>query len=166
MTLDGGGYVDDVEKIVQLAKELVLEMGYHEPILFVKGSKRKIFMNFKEFGDTSDARARNMLNAGASLAYKDNVGELEALVFIDEAWMGMNMNIQPSKDPKRIEVLLINTLDPKTQEEGLIMFEMIRDPKGKLVDLKQNSMPEGGSVKGMLLPAFQKGYQIISPVTN
>lgn len=155
-----------VEQIIQLAKKLILEMGYHEPILFVKGSKVNVVLNFKEFGDTADKRARNMLNAGANLAYKDNVGELKALVFVDEAWMGTNINIQPSKDPKRIEVLLINTLDMATQEERLIVFEMVRDRQGKLIDLKQSSLPEKGSVKGVLLPAFQKGYQLIRPVTN
>lgn len=155
-----------VEQIIQLAKKLILEMGYHEPILFIKGTKTNIVLNFKEFGDTSDARARNMLNAGANLAYKDSVGELEALVFVDEAWMGTNIDIQPSKDPNRIEVLLINTLDAATQEEGLIMFEMVRNKQGKIIDLKQNSLPDKGSVKGMLLPAFQKGYQLIRPKTN
>src|SRR5690348_17239973 len=111
----GGGYVEIVEQIVQLAKELVLESGYHEPILFIQGTKGNIVLNFKEFGDTSDKREQNMLNAGATLAYRQHVGELEALVFVDEAWMGTNIDIQPSKDPKRIEVLLINTLDPGTK---------------------------------------------------
>ncbi len=155
-----------VDQIIQLAKKLILEMGYHEPILFIKGSKTNVVLNFKEFGDTSDKRERAMLNAGANLAYKDNVGELEALVFVDEAWMGTNINIQPSKDPNRIEVLLINTLDTATQEESLIMFEMVRNQKGKIIDLKQNSLPEEGSAEGILLPAFQKGYKLISPVTN
>ena len=155
-----------VEQIIRLAKQLVLEMGYHEPILFVKGSKNNIVLNFKEFGDTSSKRERNMLNAGANLAYKQNVGELEALVFVNEAWMGTNINVLPSKDPQRIEVLLINTFDPGTKEEALIMFEMVKNSQGKVTDLKQKTLPEIGSVKGILLPAFQKGYQSISPVTN
>lgn len=166
MSQIGGGYVEDVEQIIQLAKKLILEMGYHEPILFVKGTEKNLVLNFKEFGATSDERARQMLNAGANMAYKDNVGELEALVFVDEAWMGTNIDIQPSKDPKRIEVLVINTFDMATQEERLIVFEMVRDPKGKLIDLKKPDLPEPGSVKGMLLPAFRKGYQMISPVAN
>ena len=155
-----------VEQIIRLAKKLVLEMGYHEPILFVKGSKSKFVLNFKEFGDTSEQRERNMLNAGATLAYKHNVGELEALVFVNEAWMGTNINVLPSKDPNRIEVLLINTFDPGTKEESLIMFEMVRNAQGKVTDLKEKTLPGTGSVKGILLPAFLKGYQSISPVAN
>jgi len=155
-----------VEQIIRLAKKLVLEMGYHEPILFVKGSKTNIILNFKEFGDTSYKRERTMLNAGAYLAYKQNIGELEALVFVDEAWMGTNINVLPSKDPQRIEVLLINTFDPGTKEESLIMFDMVRNAQGKVTDLKEKTLPENGSVKGILLPAFVKGYQSISPVAN
>jgi hypothetical protein len=158
--------VEIVEQIIQLAKELVLATGCHEPILFIKGSKGNIAMAFKEFGDTADKRVRQMLNAGTRLAYKHHVGELEALVFVDEAWMGTNITIQPSKDPNRVEVLLINTLDAATQEESVIMFKMVRNQQGKIIDLKQNALPENGSVEGKLLPAFQKGYQIVRPTTN
>lgn len=155
-----------VEQIIRLAKKLVLEMGYLEPILFVKGSKSKFVLDFKEFGDTSEQRELHMLKAGAWLAYKHHVGELEALVFVNEAWMGTNINVLPSKDPNRIEVLLINTFDPGTKEESLIMFEMVRNAQGKVTDLKEKTLPETGSVKGILLPAFQKGYLMIRPVTN
>jgi len=162
--------VEIVDEIVQLAKKLILEMGYHEPILFIRGTKKNLVVNFKEFGGTSDQRARRMLNTGANLAYKDNVGELESLVFVTEAWMGRASKkgeyIQPSLDPKRVEVLLINTLDTYSQEEQIICFEMVRNKEGKIIDLKQNTLPEGGSVEGILLPAFQKGYKAIRPTTN
>jgi hypothetical protein len=155
-----------VDEIVQLAKKFILEMGYHEPILFVKGTTRKVVIGFKRFGDNSSQRELTMRNAGAHLAYKDNVGELGVLVFVDEAWMGMNLDVLPSEDPKRIEVLIINTFDMSSQEEAMICFEMVRNKEGKITDLKQNFLPEGGSVKGVLLPAFRKGYQMIRPTTN
>ncbi len=155
-----------VDEIVQLAKKRILEMGYQEPILFIKGTKKKVAMGFQKFGDTSIQKERTMLNAGANLAHKNSVGELEALVFVDEAWMDMNVDVLPSEDPKRVEVLLINTFDAATQEERVMMFEMVRNKEGKITDLKQKSLPEGGSVKGVLLPAFRKGYQMIQPTTN
>ena len=155
-----------VDEIIRLAKELVLKMGYHEPILYVKGSKDNVFMNFQEFGDTADDRVRRMLDSGAMLAYRHHVGELESLVFVDEAWMGTNLDVLPSKDPKRVEVLIINILDASSQEESIIMFEMVRDKQGKVIDFKQNSSFEKGRVKGKLLPAFQKGYKTIRPTTN
>jgi hypothetical protein len=162
--------VDDVEEIVQLAKKLVLETGYHEPIIFVKGSEGRVALEFKSFGETSEQRRLMMLNAGSRMAYEHHVGELEKLIFVDEAWMSKANEkgefMQPSRDPKRIETLIVNSLDVATHEETMICFEMVRDPQGKITDLKQMSLPDGTSVQGMLLPAFQKGYQLIRPVTN
>lgn len=158
------------EGIIQFVKKGALEFGGFEPTVFVQGSQGKVAIELKQFGETSDIRENNMLNAGAFTAYKHNVGELEKLIFASEAWMGRANKegefIQPSLDPKRIETLIINSLDTSTQEETMICFEMVRDPKGKLTNLKQTSLPETVSVKGILLPAFQKGYRMIRPVNN
>jgi hypothetical protein len=162
-------YVDK-EEIVRFVKKITLEVGAFEPTIFVKGSTGKVAIALKEFGATSNIRERHMLNAGAFTAQKHSVGELEKLIFVDEAWMSWANKkgefIQPSLDPKRIETLIINSLDASSQEETMISFEMVRDPKGKLTDFKQMSLPDGSSVKGILLPAFQKGYKIIRPTTN
>lgn len=158
--------MDDVKEIIDLAKEHMLHDGYHAPIVFVKGAKGKAAVVLESFGDTADKRATDMFYAGALVADKRNVGELELIVFVNEAWMSTNLGVMPSQDPNRVEVLLIDILDTNTQEEQLTMFEVIRDSNRKIVDLKQQALPENGSAKGMLLPAFQKGYQVISPVLN
>jgi hypothetical protein len=158
--------VDEVQQIADLAKQIMLQDGYHSPIVFVKGTNGKVVIQLKSFGDTSDKRVRDMLNAGTMTACKSNVGELDLIVFVNEAWMGRNIDVRPSQDPKRIEVLIINSLDVRTQEERLLPFEVKRDPKGKVSDLKEMVLPEAVETKGRLLPAFQKGYQIISPVHN
>jgi hypothetical protein len=158
--------VDEVQKIADLAKAIFLQDGYHAPIVVTKGTKGGRVVLMEQFGDTADERVKDMFYAGAMLAQKGNIGELELIVLVNEAWMGRNMDVLPSLDPKRIEVLLINSLDARTQEEQLLLFEIIRDPKGKVVDLKQPDFPDSGSPKGKLLPAFQKGYQIVSPVLN
>jgi hypothetical protein len=158
------------EGIIQFVTKVALECGGFEPTVFVQGSHGKVAIELKQFGETADIRESNMLNAGAFTAHKHSVGELEKLIFASEAWMSMADKkgecIQPSKDPKRIETLIINSLDASTQEETMICFEMVRDPKGKLTNLKQTSLSETVSVKGILLPAFQKGYRMIRPVTN
>src|SRR5437016_2080198 len=99
-------------------------------MIFIKGSQGKVFFDLKSFGDTSDQRQRTMLNMGTHLAYQHNVGELEKLILVNEAWMSKaDKNgefIRPALDPKRIEVVLVNYLDVPTQEETIIMFEMVR----------------------------------------
>lgn len=163
---NGGGYVEDVEEIVQLAKKLMLETGSHEPVVFLKGSEGKMAVALSRFGDNADKRAHDMLNAGAFTAVKHNVGELELLVFVSEAWMGMNFDIQPSKDPKRVEALIITSLNTGTWEQNMIMFEIVRNHQKQVTDLKQNVLPKYDSIESPLLIAFLKGYQSIRPVTN
>lgn len=158
--------MDEVSKIADIAKVLFLRDGYHMPMVFVKGEKDKAFIGLEQFGDTSDKRELDMLNCGTWFASKHNVGDLELIVFVCEAWIGTNINVPPSLDPKRIEVLVVNSLDARTQEEKLLNFEVKRDPKGTVLDLKELVLPETVVTRGRLLPAFQKGYQIISPVHN
>jgi hypothetical protein len=162
--------VEDVEEIIQFAKRLTLETGRFMPTVFLKGSEGKVAIGIENFGKT-DEKQKDMLNAGAFTALRHHVGELELLVIVSEAWMSManekgELEVRPSLDPKRIETLIVNSLDPFTQEETMTVFEMVRDTKGKVTDLKQKSFPKEGSIKGTLLPAFLKGYQMVRPTTN
>jgi hypothetical protein len=158
--------VDEVQKIADVAKSIFLRDGYHAPIVIAKGTKGGRAVLLEQFGDTADARIKDMFSAGALLAQKGNIGELELIVFVSEGWMGTNITILPSQDPKRIEVLLINSLDARTQEEHTLQYEIKRDPKGHVLDLKELVFSATVEAKGKLLPAFQKGYQIVSPVHN
>lgn len=158
--------MDEVKAITDIAKRVFLEDGYHAPMVFVHGTNQKAAIQLAHFGATAGERELDMLNAGTWLACKHNVGELELIVFVNEAWIGRNFNVLPSQDPNRIEVLLINSLDARTKEENLLAFEVKRNPKGNVRALKDFPLPDEGSVKGKLLPAFQKGYQIVSPVHN
>ena len=158
--------MDEVQKIADFAKAIFLQDGYHAPIVIAKGTKSARVVLLEQFGSTADERAKDMFYAGAMLAQKGNIGELELIVFVSEGWMGTNITILPSQDPKRREVLLINSLDTRTQEEHILQYEIKRDPKGQVLDLKELVFPEVVAAKGKLLPAFQKGYQIVSPVHN
>jgi len=158
--------VDEVKEIADAAKKIFLQDGYHAPMVFVKGTNGKVFFELMSFGATAGERERSMLNAGTLIACKRNVGDLELIILVNEAWMGTNLGVMPSQDPKRIEALLVNSLDARTQEERLLIFEIKRDPKGNKLDLKEMVLPEVVETKGKLLPAFQKGYQIVSPVHN
>jgi hypothetical protein len=158
--------VDEVHKIADFAKKLFMQDGYHAPIVIAKGTKSARVLLLEHFGDTADERARDMFYAGSFLAKQGNVGELELIIFVSEAWVGSTLDVLPSLDPKRIEVLLINSLDARTKEERLIPFDFKRDPQGKVLDVKEFVLPEAVETKGWLLPAFLNGYRIVSPVHN
>lgn len=158
-------YVEDVEQIVQFVKKVTVTCDGFEPTVFVKGLKGKVAVEIKEFGVYADKRTQ-MLNSGTYTALKQNVGELQLLILASEAWMSRNLTMRPSKDPKRVEVLIISSLDVATREEQMVQFEIMRNNKDKIIDLKELKIPGIDSVKGMLLPAFQKGYQIVQPTLN
>jgi hypothetical protein len=158
--------VDEVKEITDFAKNVFLIDGYHAPTVIVKGTQTSAAIQLPKFGATASERQMDMLNTGTWLASKHNVGDLELIVHISEGWIGTNMNILPSQDPNRTEVLLINSLDVRTQEERLLIFEVKRDLKGTVTDLIEIVFPNDVSSKGRLLPAFLKGYQIVSPVHN
>jgi len=158
--------VDEVKKIADIARKIFLHDGYHVPMVFVKGTQGKVFFQLMRFGKTAEERELDMLNAVTTLACKRNVGDLELIIHVCEGWMGTNITIRPAQDPNRMEVLLVNSLDVRTREEKLLSFAVKRDPNGNVLDLKELVLPDVVETKGRLLPAFQKGYQIISPVHN
>jgi hypothetical protein len=158
--------VDEVQKIADFAKRLFLRDGYHAPIVIAKGTNGTRIVLLEQFGATADERVKDIFSAGALLAEKGNIGDLELIVFVCEGWMGTNINVLPSLDPNRREALLINSLNARTQEEHTLQFEIKRDPNGQVLDLKELVFPETVVSKGRLLPAFLKGYRIVSPVHN
>jgi len=136
-------------------------------MVFVKGTNGKVVVEVKNFGDTSNQRELAMLNMGTYVACNRNVGDLDMIAIVTEAWMSRNLEMLPSRDPKRVEVLMINFLDVVDQKEKAIMFEIVRDKIGKPVDLKPcDESSDSLEVKGYLLPAFVRGYKVISPVKN
>jgi len=158
--------VDEIKKIADIAKALMLRDGYHAPIVFVEGTNGKVAVLLESFGNTNDERVQDMLKVGIKTAIEHNVGELDLIIFVSEAWIGTSLDVLPSLDPKRTEMLMISSLDARTQDEDIQGFEVIRDQKGQVINLKDWSHPASGSVKGNLLQAFQKGYQIVRPVLN
>jgi len=158
--------MDEVKKIVELARKIMLRDGYHGPIVFVEGTEGKVAVQLESFGNTNSERVRDMLKVGIKTAIECHVGELELIVFVNEAWMGTSRDVLPSQDPKRKEMLMIHSLDARTQDEDMQGFEVIRDPKGQVVNLIDWHHPASGGIKGNLLQAFQEGYQTVRPILN
>jgi len=159
--------VDEVKKIIDIAKQVFLQDGYHAPMVFVKGDKGKVVVEIKNFGNDSYQREQIMLNLGTYVACKQNVGDLDLVVIVSEAWTSRNLTMLPSQNPKRIEVLSINFLDVGSLEEKATMFTVLRDRFGKAVGLRPfDKSTDFFDVKGHLLPAFVRGYSVISPVHN
>jgi hypothetical protein len=123
--------VDEVKKIIEIAKQVFLQDGYHVPMVFIKGDNGKVVVEVKNFGTDSYQRELTMLNLGTQVACEHNVGDLDLVVIVSEAWTSKNRDMLPSHDPKRIEVLSINFLDVGSHEEKRRCFRSYATDGGK-----------------------------------
>ena len=150
------------DDILGVAKEAVLRFGGFKPSLFVEGTSGKMYTHLP-FGETNDERAQIMTEAGIKLAKSGKLGDVERVIFVTEAWVGpaRERYVPPSQDPDRMEVLLFNMLDAKTNAQYLEMYSCVRNGKREITDLKLVPMPEDGkTVDGNLLPAFLSGFRL------
>ena len=89
------------------------------------------------------------------------LGRLLNVIFITEAWLGTRMDVPPSEDPRRIEVLTLSHYAVRERRLELVSYEMIRDGEGKLIDLvlswdtrqEPKVQPQSGLIDG-----FMEGY--------
>jgi hypothetical protein len=149
------------EEILKVAKESALRFGRVEPMLFVDGTKSKVYLNLP-FGETLDARVAIMTEVGITLAKSNRIGDVERVIFVSEAWASPSraQYTWPSQDPDRMEVLLFNLLDAKTNTQVLEMYACIRNKRQDIIDLKLVPQPDGGTVGGTLLPSFLAGFKL------
>jgi hypothetical protein len=139
----------------------VFKFGGFKPMLFVDGTKRRIYMPLP-FGQTTDDRAAIMTQVGIQLAKAGDIGDVERVIFVSEAWVSpaRASYIQPSQDPDRQEVLLFNLLDATTNTEELEIYACVRNGRKDIIDLKLVPQPVGGTVGGRLLPSFMAWFRL------
>ncbi len=148
----------DIKEIVQVAKWIALKQGYHAPMLFLDGTIAKAPMILENFPNEHEDKIKYLYVTGKHFSKKHEIGKLNKVFFVMEAWMGTNVAIRPSRDPKRIEVLFIACLDILKNEQTVASLEYVRDRKGNLTELRDFSLPEGVTAESPLLPAFVAGY--------
>lgn len=152
-----------LENLARSAKELTLKMGWHAPTLLVVGSKQQVGGQFEHMPPTHEDRVRLMHAAGKSFGEHDTVGSLQQVVFITEAWISILAQDdplrQPSQDPERKEVLCISRLDVPTQQQELILYQIVRDADEHIIDLPDFQVGgEESTADSPLLKAFVVGY--------
>lgn len=123
-------------------------------------SDEMLAIPFESLPETHEQR-RNLLFAyGAKAGQK--IPGISEVYFITEAWMSRAKKkfVQPAKDPRRKEVLIINCCDLASPDNFLVMYEMKRDKRGNLTELTAQQSELGEKVDSPLLNAFRSGYQL------
>jgi len=153
------------ELITQLAREVLLRDGSHAPTLIVDGSANPVAIQIDQLAPTFEGRAQQMFVAGQSLAHTASAGRLRGVYFVSEAWLSQGQEgkapyMLPSKDPKRIEVLMVSGLEIKPRQVKLAIYEMVRDKVGALREIRPWEYPDDPDdvADTPLLEAFLAGF--------
>jgi len=154
-----------IEAVSQEAREVLLHEGQHLPTVIIEGIQKTIVMRLIGVPPTHDQRLTQMFAAGYQLGVRVDLGGLRQIFHISEAWLsrvqpGEVLQLPPSQDPQRHEVLVISQLDIVHRQVQLAAFEMLRDPAGHLSELRVSDMgdTEGKPEDAPLLVAFVAGY--------
>jgi len=155
----------DIEFLAATAKEKTLKFGYHVPTVIAVGSLGTVLGQISGEADSSEERARAMRVLGRAFQKAGKLGDLHRLYFISEGWMSevegpeKRINIKPSQDPNRKEILLISELNLIKRQTNLILFEMERNENGELVAIDTYKNIKGDlEAKAYLLEEFVQGF--------
>ncbi len=165
MSPERKGWRSKLETISETAKALLLRDGYHAPTLFVFGSKGGSVIQIIGDVGTIRERAATMQHIAAELAAEKKLGELQQVLLVSEGWAsvpddGKIPEIPPSEDPQRMEILLIAMMDLEKGETQILLFEMLRDEKGKLTNLPSVAQEmKGTETRAYLLEEVVSGYK-------
>ena len=155
------------EIVEKLAIDVCIKENGHIPQLIVCGKRQSSIMILKHFPDTYEEKIKTMASAAIQTVIEqgEKIGELRRVFFISEAWMSVvkkkNLKtfLMPSKDPNRIEVLIISEFDVDNNEENVSSFEIKRNSENRIYNLERMKMGKGtGETKSALLQSFIKAY--------
>lgn len=155
-----------MEHLTQVAREFLLRTGQHDPMVIIDGDLRTQMVVIEDMPPTHDDRFRQMAEIGFTLGNEMDVGELRQMVLITEGWLsvpteGRLPQVPPSKDPERVEVLLINMLSVPERKHHLMVLEMIRDEAGEIQEVRPHASmkeTEGMTAESPLVDALLLGY--------
>ena len=154
-------------EVARIATASALEHGRHVPTVIVEGSLRRVARPIENFPETQEGKAQRVFSFGFALGQTQAVGKLKQVFFVSEGWMsagqrGDRPRTRPSQDPHRQEVLFVFHQAVEPHQTGLLLFEMIRDAAGHLVELReaQESGEADGHVESPLLDAFVAGFDL------
>ena len=156
-----------LEIVAQRVSESTLEHGGHQPTLMIEDTENQLaILQFGNLPDTFAEREQQMFATGFALAQSGSIGTLKQMFFVTEGWMSLMTGDKaperrPSQDPDRQEVLLITQMDVHHRQQGLAIFEMIRDAAYELQALNRYSFEGAVGEERMdspLLDAFVWGY--------
>ena len=127
----------EFQRFVSLAKNIIKETGIHHPqFLLDTGTRYVPIMAY--FNDDTEKEATK-----AMLRKLISVQHIKHYFFITEAWMGHNLDVRPSEDPKRASALIV--MEFTKGEQNKILAMPFSGEKGSIVWGQEQDMSGEGS---------------------
>jgi hypothetical protein len=155
-----------LDEVAHQAREVLLRDGHHVPLLLIEGRSGDISIPMSDLSPLYEQRLQQFLTAGYLLARSGHIGDLRQLFFISEGWYtsqdkGTVLQLPPSQDPKRKEILMVSQLVLHTAQANLLVFEMLRNKRGKLTAVRElHRADDITAIHSPLLNAFVLGFEI------
>lgn len=159
----------DMITIVKEASQELLRSGTHPPTVLVQFAEQAIPIRrtLRVFPGTSEQRQQVLFQEGKLLGQSYPTWTIQQVWLVSEAWASINLEMMPSQDPKRREVLLVIGLDgisrdePALRQQGEVV-EMHRNKHKKVSSLSPlpelATAPESITPAGVLPLAFLAGF--------
>ena len=166
----------NVDEVVRYAKDALLALGDYPPSVFIElDGPEFVYIALPQLGTASNAleRARISFFGGrkfgqTTLKKQFKERKIVGIYSIAKVWYTITLAseakdipyVKPSLNPRRKEGFNINSLDPETMEQGQVLYEILRDGSGAVVDLfKDPGIERTGSIHSAFLPCFLVGMK-------
>lgn len=144
----------------------MIQDGYHVPTLIAEGDKQPIITAVEPFAKTHEGRAQQLFVLGFTLAQLGEIGVLQQVFLITEAWMSVAQDgelpdVAPSQDPQRKEILVVSRQQVRPPKTETVIFEMKRNEEGTLIAVESADYSFGHTpehAESPLLDAFVHGF--------
>jgi hypothetical protein len=168
MSPERSEYQISLEEIISNAKEIMFRDGNHVPIVIVESGKALVAAQIPDMPETHGERIELLRFLGQVAAKSGRIDQLRQVFMVSEGWMSepsedKPIDMRPSQDPNKKEVLIISAIQMKERKKQIAMFEILRDGNENVVGLEEfltETMKKDESVEVPLLEAFVQGYQL------
>jgi hypothetical protein len=166
----------DVDGVVTYAKDALLALGDYPPCILVEVDKPEfVCIMLPQLGTASTALERARLSSFGGRKFAQTTAKKQykgykilGIYSIAKVWYTMTLAseakhtpyVRPSLHPHRKEGFHINTLNVETMEQDQVLYDILRDGSGAVVDLfKDPEIKRTGPVQSAFLPCFLAGMK-------
>jgi hypothetical protein len=134
-----------LETVTQMAHELRVSTGACEQTIIIEGTKGRFVIPLTKFGSSPRQRLADIAKAGFILGIKNQVGELEQVFLMGQAWMSIGVRRlddgqRSAKKLVRGEVLSVSRISLLENKQGQVVEAISPNLAGKITEVERAAL--------------------------